>query len=261
MEFIQHSMAVIIDGVNVCIRIHEIPCECDEILSSEKMESTVSKDEASINHDEDRDQNENGNEEQEDDNDVDEELYDDDMGSEYFFKNRLAGSFNYPESQTSNTCGSQNRNVGQLISPTFVLNNHIEETSITKNEDTRVETTNIDRVDSLEVFDTKRYSPVPCTFDGITDNLQSYSLKTCEDKLLNNPLVQNNPISSLLGPLPTFNISSLDTIGPNIQPMSLDSNLNKLKKKKISSVYICNPPTVSSKSNVPVSKTVANLLI
>lgn len=49
-----------------------------------------------------------------------------------------------PESQTSDTCGSQKRNVGQSIFPTFGLNNHIEDTTITKNEDTEVKTTNID---------------------------------------------------------------------------------------------------------------------
>lgn len=81
----------------------------------------------------------------------------------------------------------------------------------------------LDIADSLEASDTERYSSIPCD-----------SPIPGEDKSPNNPLIQNKLIASLLGPLPiasllgllpTVNVPSLDTIGPNIPPMSYNPNL------------------------------------
>ncbi|GKC17787.1 hypothetical protein Tco_1014569 [Tanacetum coccineum] len=249
------------------------------------MDSTDSEDEVATNHPDD-----NVNEEQEDDDDVDDDLYDDDSGSEIFFKEIddefLSGGgwikelnenslntttinsefcddgfrqySNNPipsESQTSNTGESQKGYVGQSISPTFVLHNHIEDTSNTKNDFFEVKSTDIDKVDSLETYDTERYSSIPCTFDVITGNQRPF-LNPGGNKTQENTTSPYNPIPSLLGPLPTINLPSLENCGPNSSSMIDGPNLTKQKKKKQPTAYVCNTTSDPSPTNVPTSKAV-----
>ncbi|PWA37258.1 hypothetical protein CTI12_AA592350 [Artemisia annua] len=77
MDFIQHTLPVIVDGVNVCVRVREIPDECDEFIPPVKPVSTKEDDE-----------NDEVATNQRDDEDDEEDLYDDDSDSGMFYDDR-----------------------------------------------------------------------------------------------------------------------------------------------------------------------------
>ncbi|GJR61753.1 photosystem II 47 kDa protein [Tanacetum coccineum] len=69
METIQHNMPVIIYDVEICVRIHEIKRECDELFEREKpSDSPVEEGYISSNDDENYNEDNDGEDEDEDDN-------------------------------------------------------------------------------------------------------------------------------------------------------------------------------------------------
>ncbi|GJU79205.1 hypothetical protein Tco_1276275 [Tanacetum coccineum] len=86
MELIQVSMPVIIDEVHVCIRIREIPGECDEIFKPETSIVKDSYDDSTTSHGDDLDTQDDDEDEDEDDDEDDlfDDNYKDDTDNELF---------------------------------------------------------------------------------------------------------------------------------------------------------------------------------
>ncbi|GKA24820.1 hypothetical protein Tco_0710853, partial [Tanacetum coccineum] len=99
MDFIQHNMPVIVDGVNICVRIREIHGECDEIFKDVPPGNTSLDDEDSSTN---NDGNDGGHNNDDDDESLDEGFddYDD-------FELDFGGGW-VPESDAERNCESPN---------------------------------------------------------------------------------------------------------------------------------------------------------
>ncbi|PWA81363.1 RNA-directed DNA polymerase, eukaryota [Artemisia annua] len=180
MDFIQHTLPVIVDGVNVCVRVREIPDECDEFIPPVKPVST-----------EEDDENDEVATNQRDDEDDEEDLYDDDSDSGITYKSsddavveKVRRDLNLqasPQSQTSNNAESQIRNVIHEISSSFVLDSQINETTTlgtTLAEDS-VErgASPVHQTDGVHPREGKRYvSSTNCNMEDPTNSSHKRSL-------------------------------------------------------------------------------------